>query len=217
MQAKRCKNGPVGSLITRRSTAKGSVVEKYTNDCFLLHQFINGHTSDVNELFKANALMSRSNNTQCSGDNGNVPVPLSAEITLMKENISQLLADVTLFKGAVAKTQDSLESISKTMKSDIGKIKNELETCKTSLNGTINATLYPQVVQNELLSAKLTRIGRMVTKLDKSRMALEQATENIQTQARDNASCIRNLTDDTASGKNNVKVQMKVLKDKIET
>ena len=56
----------------------------------------------------------------------------------------------------------------------------------------------------------------MVTKLDKSRMALEQATENIQTQARDNANCIRYLTDDTASGKNNVKVQMKVLKDKIE-
>ena len=95
-------------------------------------------------------------------------------------------------------------------------MKNELETRKTSLNGTINATLYPQVVQNELLSAKLTHIGRMVTKLDKSRMALEQATENIQIQARDNANCIRNLTNDTASGKNNVKVQMKVLKDKIE-
>ena len=146
VRAKRCKNGQVRSLITRRSTSKGSVVEKYTINCFLLHQFINGNTSNVNELFKANTPMSRSNNTQCSGDDGNVPVPLSAEITLMNENISQLLADVTLLKG-VAKTQDSLESISKTMKSDIGKIKNELETCKTSLNGTINATLYPQVVQ----------------------------------------------------------------------
>lgn len=216
VRAKRCNNGPVGSLITRRSTAKGSVVEKYTNDCFLLHQFINGNTSDVNELFKANTLTSRPNNTQCSGNDGNIPVSLSAEITLMKESISQLLADVTLLKGSIAKTQDSLDSIGKTMKSDIGKIKNELETCKTSLNGTINATLFPQVVQNDLLSAKLAHIGRMVTKLDKSRMALEKATENIQTQARDNANGICNLTDDTVSGKNNVKGQTKVLKDKIE-
>ena len=44
-------------------------------------------------------------------------VSISAEITLMKENISQLLADVTLLKRSVAKTQESLDAINKTMKS----------------------------------------------------------------------------------------------------
>ena len=174
VRAKRCRNGPVGSLITRRSTAKGSVVEKYTNDCFLLHQFINGNSVDVNELFKTSTHTSRSNNTQCHVDDANPPVSISAEITLMKENISQLLADVTLLKGSVAKTQESLDAINKTMKSDIGNIKNEIQACKNSLNGTINATFYPQVVENDFLSAKLAHIGRMVTKLDKSRMALEK-------------------------------------------
>ena len=103
------------------------------------------------------------------------------------------------------------------MKSDIRNIKNEIETCKNSLNGTINATFYPQVVENDFLSAKLAHIGRMVTKLDKSRMALEKTSEDIQILVRDNANGIRNLTDDAASGKNNVKGQMKVLKEQIET
>ena len=48
-------------------------------------------------------------------------------------------------------------------------------------------------------------------------MALEKTSEDIQIQVRDNANGIRNLTDDAASGKNNVKGQMKILKEQIET
>ena len=69
MRAKRCKDGPTGALITRRSTAKGSVSEKYAADCYLLYQFINGNKVDVHELFKhqPGSFPQRLNST-CIGD-----------------------------------------------------------------------------------------------------------------------------------------------------
>ena len=41
-----------GILKDRRNSSKGSIAEKYANDCFQLNQYLLGNTSDIDDLFK---------------------------------------------------------------------------------------------------------------------------------------------------------------------
>ncbi|CAC5422292.1 unnamed protein product [Mytilus coruscus] len=50
-RAKSIQGCPLGKLITRKSTNKGSSSQKYAKDCYLLQQVISGDPSSIDEVF----------------------------------------------------------------------------------------------------------------------------------------------------------------------
>ena len=215
VRAKRCKNGPTGALITRRSTAKGSVSEKFAADCYLMYQFINGNTSDISELFKPQQgiIPSRLNST-CIGDD-NAPT-LKSEITLMKETMTQLLTDVNLLKTNITQTQETLNTVSDSLKKDISCIKLELDACKLKCTQTINTEKYPKAAQSTCLADKLSHIGWMITRLDNSRILLEQKSRDLERCISDNSMGLSELRDRETSGNNALKCQIRDIRENVE-
>ena len=215
VRAKRCKNGPTGALITRRSTAKGSVSEKFAADCYLLYQFINGNTLDISELFKPQqgTISSRLNST-CIGDD-NAPT-LKSEITLMKETMTQLLTDVNLLKTNFTQTQETLNTVSDSLKKDISRIKLELDACKLKCTQTINTEKYPKAAQSTCLADKLSHIGWMITRLDNSRILLEQKSRDLERCINDNSMGLSELRDRKTSGNNALKCQIRDIRENME-
>ncbi|CAG2246966.1 unnamed protein product [Mytilus edulis] len=51
-RAKSIQGCPLGKLITRKSTNRGSSSQKYAKDCYLLQQFISGDPSSIDEVFR---------------------------------------------------------------------------------------------------------------------------------------------------------------------
>ncbi|CAC5426419.1 unnamed protein product [Mytilus coruscus] len=62
-RAKSIQGCPLGKLITRKSTNKGSSSQKYAKDCYLLHQFISGDPSSIEEVFRKDESKSVSEQT----------------------------------------------------------------------------------------------------------------------------------------------------------
>ena len=215
VRAKRCQNGPTGALITRRSTAKGSVVEKYANDCHLLYEFINGNSVDVNELFKAQQSTHPSRmNSNCANDDNNPT--LTSEIMLMKENITLLLTDVSMLKSNFAKTKETLTDVTETMKQDISDIKLELDECKLKCSKTINSDKYPRAAESTRLADKLSHVGWMLAKLDNSRILLEEKTRELEQNINCNSLGIGELKDREVAGNTALKGQIRDIREKIE-
>ena len=54
LRVSQSENPPLnfGVLKDRRNSSKGSIAEKYANDCFLLNQYLLGNTCDIDDLFK---------------------------------------------------------------------------------------------------------------------------------------------------------------------
>ena len=214
VRAKRYKDGPTGALITRRSTAKGSVSEKYAADCYLLYQFINGNKVDVHELFKhqPGSFPQRLNST-CIGDDSPT---LASEITLMKETMAKILTDVNLLKSNVKETQETLSSVSDSLKRDVSDIKLEIEACKLKCTQTINGDTYPKAAESNCLADKLSHIGWMIARLDNSRMLLEQKSRDLEQCIRDNAMGLNELRDRETSGNNALKGQIRDIREKVD-
>ena len=216
VRARRCNDGPSGALITRRSSAKSSIVEKYASDCFVLNSFICGNSVDINELFKQSIKQTGSArlNSTCHYDDGSAS--LQADVSNMKETIAQLLADVSLIKENVTSVQNSLDVIQQTMKGDISILKAELEACNTGVMKSINSDTFPNYPDMKTFSDRLTLMGRMTRKLEKSRCDMELKLVDLETGVRDNANGLRGIQDTSYGNNTAAKSQLKDLQTQVE-
>ena len=153
-------------------------------------------------------------NSTCTGDDNNPT--LTSEKTLMKENITQLLTDVNMLKSSFVKTQETLNGVTDSMKKDISEIKLELEECKLKCTKTINVDKYPKAAQSSRLADKLSHIGWMLSKLDNSRILLEQKTHELEQSISYNSLGIGELKDREAAGNIAIKGQIRDIREKVE-
>ena len=141
---------------------------------------------------------------------------LQADVNSMKETIAQLLADVSIIKNSVTSVQNSLDTIKQTMQEDISALKAELDACNTGVMKSINSNTFPNYPDMKNFSDRITLMGRMIRKLEKSRCELELKIVDLETGVRDNSnglSCIQ----DTSYGSNTAaKSQLKDLRTQVE-
>ena len=214
-KAKRCRNSPSGTLITRRCTSKSSVSEKYATDCFTLWDFINGNRSDVNELFKP-PMTPKPRVPSIANTDAGKNSPINVEIQVLKDTVSQLLADVSELKTEMHQAKDSVSTFSNSMKKELTLLKNELDECKYELNKNLNSELQSVVKQSDKLSVKLGYMMKSINKLEKSRSSFANTFDDHLIKIRDNATGIEHLNDVNTGGNLGMKHQIKELQEKVD-
>ncbi|MES9880564.1 MAG: hypothetical protein ABW185_06735 [Sedimenticola sp.] len=204
LTAKHCESGPTGNLITRKRTKAGTVIEKYAADCFALYEYINGNRNDVDELFKP----ATRRDTLVAIDNPCDNAALWAEINSMKATIVTLSTDVNTLKALMRESSSSLKELNATMTQEIHSINGELLKCKNSVDEKMN-TPGKQKSSSNSLSQSLCNLSVLVKQLETHKTSFVAKLCDIETHLRDNTNCIEHLNDDTVSGNNNVKTQVK--------
>ena len=142
--------------------------------------------------------------------------PINVEIQVLKDTVSQLLADVSELKTEMHQAKDSVSTFSNSMKKELTLLKTELDECKYELNKNLNSELQSDVKQSDKLSEKLGYMMKSINKLEKSRSSFANTFDNHLIKIRDNATGIEHLNDVNTGGNLGMKHQIKELQEKVD-
>lgn len=209
-RARGCQNPPTGVLRERRNSPKGSILEKYANDCFLLYQFIFGNLSEIDDLFKRG----NSSVRQVPSTPRRLATDDNYELMSLKNTVATLQSDVLVLKKGANEMKERFESFSFSMKSSVSSIQHELDSCCSILARKAKG-VPPKDCKR--LSDGIDVLSSCVSKLENSRIQLLSDVSNVNQRSDDNSRNINKLLDGSTKIKNNEKLLKQDIDDKIES
>ncbi|VDI27220.1 Hypothetical predicted protein [Mytilus galloprovincialis] len=148
-RAKSIQGCPLGKLITRKSTNRGSSSQKYAKDCYLLQQFISGDPSSIDEVFRKDEPKSVSEHNA---------VPLNCHLIELKTTLHMTIDRL----NEVEKLGNANRTVIEKLQTENEKLRRELEDSNERLSKHIvfSERKYTQYEANlKLLNQQSKAIG----------------------------------------------------------
>ncbi|VDI40766.1 Hypothetical predicted protein [Mytilus galloprovincialis] len=148
-RAKSIQGCPLGKLITRKSTNRGSSSQKYAKDCYLLQQFISGDPSSIDEVFRKDEPKSVSEHNA---------VPLNCHLIELKTTLHMTIDRL----NEVEKLGKANRTVIEKLQTENEKLRRELEDSNERLSKHIvfSERKYTQYEANlKLLNQQSKAIG----------------------------------------------------------
>lgn len=162
-RAKTMEGCPSGNFTTRKSTKLISSVAKYAKDCFALHMFCSGDSSYLSDVFdKSKHGTSEFPKTSL--------IELRSVVQSLLQRLSQLeethITDTKNMQN-LGKTVSSLKSKNASLTSELGKLRNNIDThasgCETFRKTTYSQLKCPDGLDK--LNADVSRLSKLCSGL----------------------------------------------------